>query len=147
MTTLALIDDLKRDEGLRLCAYQDAGGVWTIGYGHTGADVRPGEAWSETRAALVLACDVADTVRQLDRALPWWRALDQVRQDAVANWAFNVGVGGVLGFRHALAVLEAGDWHAASAAMHLSDWARDPPAGVGERAARIIDMIRTGERP
>ena len=28
---------LKRFEGLRLNAYQDSGGVWTIGYGHTSA--------------------------------------------------------------------------------------------------------------
>ena len=26
-------------EGLRLTAYQDSVGVWTIGYGHTGRDV------------------------------------------------------------------------------------------------------------
>lgn len=30
--TLELI---KRWEGLRLEAYQDTGGIWTIGYGHT----------------------------------------------------------------------------------------------------------------
>ena len=27
---------LKEKEGLRLRAYKDIGGVWTIGYGHTG---------------------------------------------------------------------------------------------------------------
>lgn len=32
----------RRFEGLRLDAYQDCAGVWTIGYGHTGADVTPG---------------------------------------------------------------------------------------------------------
>lgn len=29
-------EQLKIDEGCRLTAYQDAVGVWTIGYGHTG---------------------------------------------------------------------------------------------------------------
>lgn len=43
---LALI---KRSEGLRLEAYQDGGGVWTIGYGSThgvnpGSTITPGEA-------------------------------------------------------------------------------------------------------
>lgn len=43
---LALI---KRAEGLRLDAYQDGGGVWTIGYGstlgvHKGMTITPGEA-------------------------------------------------------------------------------------------------------
>nr|WP_205208480.1 hypothetical protein [Chromobacterium haemolyticum] len=33
---------IQQFEGLRLKAYQDAVGVWTIGYGHTGPDVTPG---------------------------------------------------------------------------------------------------------
>ena len=37
-----LIKGIKRFEGLRLKAYQDAKGVWTIGYGHT-AHVKPGD--------------------------------------------------------------------------------------------------------
>ena len=32
----------KQFEGLRLEAYQDCAGIWTIGYGHTGRDVKPG---------------------------------------------------------------------------------------------------------
>ena len=31
----------KQFEGLELKAYQDSVGVWTIGYGHTGTDVKP----------------------------------------------------------------------------------------------------------
>ena len=30
------IDRIKKFESCRLTAYQDAAGVWTIGYGHTG---------------------------------------------------------------------------------------------------------------
>ena len=29
------LDLIKRWEGLRLTAYQDSVGIWTIGYGHT----------------------------------------------------------------------------------------------------------------
>jgi lysozyme len=145
MTTPALIADLKRDEGCRLRAYPDTRGVWTCGYGH--AYVEPDTVWTQAFADRQLEIDVAGIERQLDLRLPWWRELDDVRQDAVANWAFNIGVGGVLAFRRAVPALKDHDYHAASAAMHLSDWARDPPLGVGERAARIIDMIRTGERP
>lgn len=32
---------LKKWEGLRLQAYQDVSGVWTIGYGHTGKAGKP----------------------------------------------------------------------------------------------------------
>ena len=35
-------DFIRRHEGLRLSAYKCTGGVSTIGYGHTGADVLPG---------------------------------------------------------------------------------------------------------
>ena len=31
------IDRIKKFESCRLTAYQDAAGVWTIGYGHTGS--------------------------------------------------------------------------------------------------------------
>ena len=31
---------VKEFEGLRLTAYQDSVGVWTIGYGHTGPEVK-----------------------------------------------------------------------------------------------------------
>ena len=41
-----LLNQLMLMEGLRLEAYKDAAGVWTIGYGHT-QDVRPGDKISE----------------------------------------------------------------------------------------------------
>lgn len=37
-------------EGCRLEAYQDQGGVWTIGYGHTGPDVHEGLTWTQEQA-------------------------------------------------------------------------------------------------
>ncbi|ACT57530.1 hypothetical protein Q7M76_04695 [Candidatus Liberibacter asiaticus] len=33
----ALIEITKRYEGLKLTAYRDPGGTWTIGYGHSGS--------------------------------------------------------------------------------------------------------------
>jgi len=35
------LEHLKRWEGLRLQAYQDVKGIWTIGYGHTSAAGKP----------------------------------------------------------------------------------------------------------
>jgi lysozyme len=45
-------------EGCRLTAYQDQVGVWTIAYGHTGADVTPGLTITQTEAEALLAKDV-----------------------------------------------------------------------------------------
>lgn len=37
---------LQNCEGLRLQSYRDSGGVWTIGYGHTGPEVKSGLLWN-----------------------------------------------------------------------------------------------------
>ena len=44
----------KQFEGLRLDAYQDCAGVWTIGYGHTGRDVKPGQRVTPLEAEVLL---------------------------------------------------------------------------------------------
>ena len=45
-------------EGLRLTAYQDQVGVWTIGYGHTWPDVYPGPKNTENKATWLLLHDI-----------------------------------------------------------------------------------------
>ena len=58
-----LINEIKRFEGLRKKAYQDAKGVWTIGYGHTGEDVREGYTISKQKAEELLLTHIAAKVR------------------------------------------------------------------------------------
>ncbi len=140
--TPMLFEDLERDEGLRLTSYQDTVGRWTIGYGHA-QGVCEGERWTQSEAQVTLNADVARAVAQLDKALPWWRALDDVRQDAVCEMGFNMGVATLCEFVHALKYLQSGDHANASAAFLMSKWA----AQVGKRAERIAFMIRTGARP
>ncbi len=76
-------------EGLRLTAYRDAAGIWTIGYGHTGPDVRSG---------LVITADQAQTLLCKDMA--WAEAavndnvnvpLTQNQFDALVSFVYNVG--------------------------------------------------------
>jgi lysozyme len=45
-------------EGERLTAYQDSGGVWTIGMGHTGPDVSKGLRISSEQALQLFADDI-----------------------------------------------------------------------------------------
>lgn len=80
-------------EGLRLEAYRDAVGVWTIGYGHTGRDVRPGMKITKARARQLLRQDL----RRFEQAVVKhvsadWRR-DQKHFDALVSIAFNVGEG------------------------------------------------------
>ncbi|HTD96362.1 MAG TPA: lysozyme, partial [Edaphobacter sp.] len=49
-------------EGLRLEAYADQGGVWTVGYGHTGPGVYAGLAITEDQAETLLISDIAGAV-------------------------------------------------------------------------------------
>lgn len=82
-------------EGLRLEAYQDSGGIWTIGYGHTGPDVRAGQRISQFEAEAMLLADVASGVRCVNRAVE--RELTQGQFDALVDFCFNVGRGAFLG--------------------------------------------------
>ncbi len=140
MTTPLIIDDLKRDEGCRLHAYQDTLGIWTIGYGH--AHVNPGTVWTQDEADSALAADVANVIHTLDARLSWWRKLDDVRQDVMAEMCFNMGFESLLGFKNTLAFIEAGNYGAASGGMLASKWASQ----VGARAERLAHMMKTGSR-
>jgi lysozyme len=150
--TPQVFDDLMRDEGLRLTAYQDTRGNWTIGYGHTPAV--EGERWTVNEAIDTLHEDVAKAVRDLDAKLPWWRTLSDVRQDVMAELAFNMGVGvapcpehpegtGLQEFVNALHAMQTGNWSMASAGLLASRWASQ----VGARATRLAAMMKTGQRP
>jgi len=79
----------KRFEGCVLEAYQDTGGVWTIGYGHTGSDVTPGMVIDMDTALQLLKQDLnehADYVREAV-SVP----ITQYQFDALADWTFNLG--------------------------------------------------------
>jgi hypothetical protein len=58
------------------------------------------------------------------------------------NMTFNLG-DRLLGFRKALAAVQAGDWSTAAAEMLDSQWA----AQVGPRAQRLAEAMRTGVMP
>ncbi len=147
MTTPELKDDLIADEGLREHAYADAGGVWTIGVGHTGAEVRRGMVWTREACLLALAHDVARVEAGLDAHLPWWRRLRPERQDVLANMGFNLGVEGLLDFRHTLEAVRAADYAAASAHMLSSEpWRSQVGARAERLAAQMLTGVRTGAR-
>lgn len=84
------VDLIKRAEGLRLVAYKDQGGVWTIGYGHTGDDVHAGMRITEAEAEALLEGDIDVRSNQLKRCLA--REPTQGQFDAMASLAYNIGV-------------------------------------------------------
>jgi len=86
---------LKTWEGCRLSAYPDhasGGAPWTIGYGHTGAEVVPGLTITQQQADAFLQKDVAHAASALERLLPGIAPLARQR-DALISFCFNVGAG------------------------------------------------------
>ena len=79
---------LKEFEGLRTRAYFCPGGKLTIGYGHTGPDVRPGDVITEYWAEHLLKSDLYDVEKQVDSL---GLDLNQPQFDALVSFAFNLG--------------------------------------------------------
>jgi len=80
---------VRAHEGLRLAAYPDGKGVWTIGFGHTGPEVHEGLIWTQARADAQLAADLAraaETVARLAR-----RRLSDAQMAALISFVFNLG--------------------------------------------------------
>lgn len=135
-----LIAALKLDEGLRLHAYLDTVGVWTIGYGQTGPDIKKGVVWTPEQAEAALTRSAQAHVDELHRKAPWIAGLDPVRRRVLENMAYNLGVDGLLGFVNTLKMVRAGDYAGASRGMLASKWARQ----VKGRADRLAKEMRTG---
>lgn len=81
-------------EGLRLTAYQDVAGIWTIGYGHVGPAILAGVTISEADAEALLRADLADAVACVNCAVRV--AITQNQFDAMVDFCFNAGRGNFL---------------------------------------------------
>lgn len=106
---LALI---KEFEGCELEAYQDVVGVWTIGYGHTGADVDPDLYITQAVADELLARDLARFEAGVSRMAKV--PLTQNEFDALVSFSFNLGLANLAGST-LLRLLNAGQKVAAAA--------------------------------
>jgi lysozyme len=102
---------LKGFEALRLKAYQDVRGVWTIGYGHTGPEVTAGLVWTQEQALQALQEDVSWAVNTVAKAVTV--PLLQFQFDPLVTFTFNVG-GAAFEGSTLLHLLNAGDFVGAS---------------------------------
>lgn len=114
---------IKQFEGLKLTAYQDSVGVWTIGYGTTvlnGSPVVQGQTISKDGATAALLSDINATrlpaVQRLVKVL-----VTQSMVDALVSFAYNLGTG-ALGKSSLLSDLNSEKY--LLAASRFNDWTK-----------------------
>lgn len=130
---------IKRWEGCKLVAYPDPGSggdPWTIGYGATGRDIKPGVRWTQAQADDRLALDVARFLRGVESVLS--REATETQLGAMASLAYNIGVKAFTGST-LLQKFNSGD--IAGAAGQFLRWNRS-----GGKPMRGLTNRRTDER-
>ena len=128
-------DMLIRHEGLRLSLYKCSAGKLTIGVGHN----LEANGISKEIAMLILKEDIENCKKDLCK-YDWFNDLDQVRQDAMIDMCFNLGLPTMLKFKNMIAALLRNDFNVAAEEMLNSNWHRQ----VGKRAEELAGMVRFG---
>jgi lysozyme len=129
-----LTKELIADEGLRLKPYRDTVGKLTIGVGRNLDD----EGITKEEALYLLNNDIQRVKGQLV-SVQTFSQLSDVRQRVLTEMAFNMGIGGLMGFREMWQAIQVKDWDGAANAMLDSLWAKE----VGQRAVRLATCMRT----
>lgn len=155
-------EQLVLHEGLRLSAYLDTEDFWTVGVGYnlSARGVRDletilgrkfnGELSQVTltrdEALQVLRADIKRVAREVEKALPIFNKLNEVRQRVCVDMAFNMGTR-ALGFKKAIEAAGKQDWSRVARELYASKWARQVDDGEGKRfgrADRLVHMVLTG---
>jgi lysozyme len=133
------VDLIARREDFRAEAYQDAKGVWTIGFGTT-AGVKPGDRMAVPRALKRLMDDIAkaEAAVELYIEIP----LKQHEFDALVSLTYNVGAG-ALQKSTLRRKLNAGDREGAIAEFHRWVYSGGQKlAGLMDRRKEEADLFR-----
>lgn len=125
---------IKSFEGLRLKAYRDLVGVWTIGYGSTGKHVKPGMVITEAQAEELLREDLARFEANIAAKA---QNASQGQFDAIVSLAFNVG-NGAINRSTLLRMHNVGNYE--GAALQFRRWNR-----AGGRVIRGLSRRRAAE--
>lgn len=124
---------LERHEGYRSTIYVDSLGIETVGIGHNLHKPL-------TRAAImhILKDDITDATNDCLHAFPWFADLSHVRQWAMIDLCFNLGLPKLQTFKKFLAAMNLGHYDTAANELVDSLWFKQ----VGKRGPEIVGMIR-----
>ena len=131
-----LISMLKRHEGLRLKPYLCTADQLTIGYGRNLESM----GISRYEAEVMLVSDIERCYNELE-VFGWFSGLDIVRQEAMVDLLFNLGLPRLLGFKKMIRHLSNKEYSQAAAELLNSRYAIQ----VGDRANELAYMLERGE--
>ena len=94
MNREALIEELKRDEGVGLTLYKCSAGKNTIGVGRNIDD----RGITEDESDYLLSNDIDLCIEELKGVFPWFDSLSDARQRVLVNMCFNLGLSRLMGF-------------------------------------------------
>lgn len=93
-------DFIKSREGLKLTAYQDSAGIWTIGYGtilyENNTPVKKGDVITQQKADQLIEREITFKSNKVNAAIGTV-AINQNQFDALVSFAYNVGTGALMG--------------------------------------------------
>ena len=136
------LDLIKHFEGLRLESYLCPAGKLTIGYGHTGSDVRPNMKITEMQADKLLADDFLQAEADVAKLVKV--PLTENQLDALASFVFNLGVGNFYQST-LLKKLNAKDYEGAAKEFDRWIYTKNPKTGKNEVLPGLVKR-RAAER-
>jgi lysozyme len=123
-------------EGYRQFAYRCTEGVLTVGIGRVVEQGGPGLSLDES--LMLLENDIERIEERLLEAYPWYSELSESRRIVLISMAFQLGMGGLAGFKKGLASFEEGSWQEAHDHFMDSKWAEQTPARAKEVCSLIL---------
>ena len=129
-------------EGCKLEAYQDGGGVWTIGFGHT-KDVKQDDKCTYEQAIDFLQVDILSAVNAVNRLVTV--SLNQSQFDALVDFTFNLGTRALTNST-LLRLLNSGNYE--GAALEFHKWNHDngkEVAGLTKRREAEFKLFESAE--
>jgi len=136
---MSLLENIKAHEGFRDHIYKDSVGKPTVGYGFLVAALSPDELklnggktepMSKEVAEKILNLKVTKLQKRVLECLPWLSSKPQSIQDTILEMAYQLGLAGLMGFRHTLGCIEAGDYAQAAKNLRASLLYRQTPKRV-----------------
>ena len=136
MDSKKLIEELKRDEGVKLFPYKCSANKLTIGVGRNIEE----RGITEDEANYLLINDLTMCVEEVESIFTWYPYLTDSRKRVIVNMVFNLGLSRFLNFKKFIDAMEQKDYETAGKEMLDSKWAKQ----VGDRAKRLKQMIVEG---